>query len=383
MVQPQDLQLEDYFLNTKTILITGARSFAALDLSRALASSGIRVICADSMEKSLSRYSGKISGFYKIASPAFQFETFVLDLQNIIEKERIDLIIPTCEEVFYIGKAKDRLPTAVFTESFERLEMLHNKWKFYQLLCRLGFSTPETILWDKKAKCDGKWILKPIYSRFAAKVQVVDGSWPKWKENPSNPWIAQRYIDGEKLCSYSICQQGRITAHGVYKVLHSMGIGSAICFQTCMAPDVDDFIHQFVAKINFTGQIAFDFIRKDKLYCLECNPRSTSGIHLFERNKKLANCFFDPDERVLPKDQLIFHEHLFMLWYGIKQKEIFSKKFWGHFFAGKNPLWMKGDNRVLAFMPLMLLDAAKQTILKGQGFHQAMSRDIEYNGESS
>lgn len=368
-------------MNTKSILITGARSFAALDLSRALAAAGMRVVCADSMEKSVSRYSGKASRFYKTASPAFQFESFVSDLQKIIAEEKIDFIIPTCEEVFYIAKAKERLSTVVFAESFERLEILHNKWKFYQLLCKLGGSTPETNLWDGKENRDGKWILKPIYSRFAAKVQVIDGNWPKWENNPSNPLIAQRYVEGEKLCSYSICHEGRLTAHGVYTVLHSMGIGSAICFQSVRAPDVDAFVRRFVAEIGFTGQIAFDFIRGDKLYCLECNPRATSGIHLFERNAKLADSFFNKGEVLYPKDQAIFHEHLFMLWFGLKQKEIFSLRFWRHFFAGKNPLWMKGDNRVLGGLPIMLLDAAKQTLFKGQGFHQAMSHDIEYNGE--
>lgn len=369
-------------MNTKTVLITGARSFAALDLARMFASAGIRVICADSVEKSVCRYSGAVSRFYKIAPPAFAFEAFVSDLKKIVKEERIDLIIPTCEEIFYLGKAKDRLGAAVFAESFERLELLHNKWKFYELLCRLGFSTPETKLWGGQTFA-GKWILKPVYSRFAAKVRVVNGKWPVYEKNSLNPWIAQRYIEGEKLCSYTICHKGKITAHGVYKVLHAMGIGSAICFQSVKDADVDDFIQKFVVAIEFTGQIAFDFIRGDKLYCLECNPRSTSGLHLFERSKELVLSFFNVGEVLLPKEQTIFHEHLFMLWYGIKQKEIFLKPFWSHFFAGKNPLWMQGDNRVLARLPMMLIDAAKQTLFQGKGFHEAMSRDMEYNGETS
>jgi predicted ATP-grasp superfamily ATP-dependent carboligase len=370
-------------LNTKSILITGARSFAALDLARTLSKAGMRVVCADSLDKAIARYSLKVSQFYKIAPPAYEFERFVTDLNAIIAKEKIDFIIPTCEEIFYLAKAKNQLHAPVFAENFDTLEMLHNKWRFYQLLCKLGFSSPQTQLWDGKNNPVGKWILKPIYSRFAAKVQVVDGNWPKWDTNPLNPLIAQRFIEGEKLCSYSICHEGRLSAHGVYTVLHSMGIGSAICFQSVVAPDVDEFTRKFVAEIKFTGQIAFDFIRKDKLYCLECNPRSTSGIHLFENAIKLADCFFNIDKVLYPKDQVIFHEHLFMLWYGIKQKEIFSLKFWRHFFAGKNPLLMDGDNRVLAAMPAILLDTAKQTFFKGQGFHQAMTRDIEYNGEKS
>ena len=323
-------------MNTKSILITGGRSFAALDLARALATAGMKVICTDSIDKAISRYSGKVTRYYKTAAPAFQFERFVADLQEIIAKEQIDFVIPTCEEIFYISKAKERLPTVVFAESFERLERLHNKWKFYQLLCQLELPTPETHLQHgENVNVHGKWVLKPIYSRFASKVQVIEGPLPKWEHHPSNPLIAQRYIEGEKFCSYSICHQGHLKAHGVYKILHAMGIGSAICFQSVRAPDVDDFIHRFVRETQFTGQIAFDFIRGNKLYCLECNPRATSGIHLFECNAKLAGSFFNKGELLEPKEQTIFHEHLFMLWFGIKQKEIFSKAFWRHFFAGK------------------------------------------------
>jgi hypothetical protein len=368
-------------LNTKTILLTGARSFAALDLARAFAAAGVRVVCADSLNKSICRYSRSVSRYYTTASPAAQFELFVADLQRIIEREKIDFLIPTCEEVLYVGKAKDRLPTTVFAEPFERLEELHNKWKFFRLLCKLGYRTPETYLWTEGEERPGKWIIKPVYSRFAARIHVVEHSWPSLSSTPTNPLLVQRYIDGEKLCSYSICHEGKLTAHGVYTVLHSMGIGSAICFRSVTAPDVDAFVHKFVAEYQFTGQIAFDFIRGQTLYCLECNPRATSGIHLFERSPEIAKSFFSKSEYLIPKEQKIFHEHLFLLWYGIKQKEVFSTTYWRHFFAGSNPLWMRGDNRILAAMVLIFADLATRTLFQGKGFNQAMTQDIEYNGD--
>jgi predicted ATP-grasp superfamily ATP-dependent carboligase len=375
------LNTKSSLTNPKTLLLTGARSFAALDLARTFSSAGARVICADSFNKSICRYSRSVSCFYEIAPPSTKFESFVADLQKIINKEHVDMLIPTCEEILYVGKAKDQLETSVFAESFERLEELHNKWKFYQLLSLHGFVTPETYLWKEGETPPGKWIIKPMFSRFAASIHVVEHSWPQLTAPPSNPFICQRYIEGEKLCSYSICHRGKITAHGVYTVLHSMGIGSAICFKSVKNQDVDDFIQKFVATIGFTGQIAFDFIQADRLYCIECNPRATSGVHLFERSKDLARSFFNNDTLILPKEGKTFHEHLFMLWYGIKQKEIFSRLFWSHFFSGKNPLWMKSDNRVLAAMPIILIDIAMRTLFRKQGLHQAMTQDIEYNGE--
>jgi len=368
-------------LNTKSILITGARSFVALDLARTFFDAGMRVICTDSLGASICRYSKKVHRFYQIASPRFQFEAFVLDLQKIIKKEKIDCIIPTCEEVFYLGKAKDRLETSLFCEEFEALEILHNKWKFYTLLVDLGLNTPETYLWKGEIKEKGKWIIKPIYSRFAAHTQLIEGKWPNRKESLSNPLIVQKFIHGKNVCSYSVCHQGEITAHSVYQVLHSMGIGSAICVESIHSPEIDDFVKHFIKERNFTGQIAFDFILSDKLYCIECNPRATSGVHLFEKNPMFAQSFFTNEKRFTPKLGTIFHDHLFMLWFGIKQREILQKKFWSRFFKGKSPLWMKGDNRTICGLPMILFEIANKTLFKRKGFHQAMSEDIEYNGE--
>lgn len=368
-------------MNTKSILITGARSFVALDLARTFFDAGMRVICVDSLRASICRYSKKVNSFYQIASPRFQFEEFVSDLQKIIKKENIDCIIPTCEEVFYLGKAKNQLETSLFCEKFEDLEILHNKWKFYHLLLDLGLNPPETHLWKGEKKEREKWIIKPVYSRFAAHIQVVEKTWPDWKECLSNPLILQRYIDGKKICSYSICHQGSLSAHSTYQVLHSMGIGSAICLQSIYSPEVEEFVKHFAKERNFTGQISFDFILSDKLYCIECNPRTTSGVHLFEKNPELAHAFFSKKEMLTPKIGMISHDHLFMLYFGIKQKEFMQKRFWKHFFQGKSPLWIKGDLRSICGLPMILFEIASKTLFKRQGFHQAMSEDMEYNGE--
>ncbi len=368
-------------MSTKTVLITGARSFVALDLARVFHHAGFRVICADSIRNGACRFSGCVTRYYLTSAPAFTYEEFVSDINGIIEKEEVDFLVPTCEEIFYISKAKNRLNTVVFAENFELLELLHNKWKFYQLLCKLGLSTPDTYLWEEGVEREGKWVQKLVYSRFAASVRISGENHREFTHNPENPLLEQAFIQGEKICSYSICHKGKIVAHAVYLVLHSMGIGSAICLKTIRDFEVDEFVTAIVSHLNFTGQIAFDFIRHEKLYCLECNPRGTSGVHLFQRHEELASCFFREEREVLePENSGIFHDHLFMLWYGVKQKEIFTRKFWHSFFKGKNPLWSRGDNRVVASMPLMLYEAFKMTLLQNKSFHEALSEDIEYNG---
>lgn len=367
-------------MNIKTILITGARSFAALDLARMFFNLSIKVITADCIKTSVCQLSKTVSMHYQTASPQYHFERFVNDLQHIVLKEKIDLIIPTCEEIFYLSQASNKISAPIFCPPFELLKQLHNKWEFYNLLLKMGFKTPKTYLLSQNCPENGKWILKPVYSRFAAKVKVVNGSITSYPLDSINPWIAQEFIEGEKLCSYTVCHEGKVAAHGVYTILHSMGIGSSICFKSVQNDQIDDFVRRFVSQTKFTGQIAFDFIQNDTLYCIECNPRATSGIHLFKRSEKLAKSFFTCKEPLRPIENQIFHDYLFMLWFGIKQKEIFTKSFWHHFLSGKSPLWCNGDNALILKLPVILLNTAKVTLLKKQTFSQAMTEGIEYNG---
>jgi predicted ATP-grasp superfamily ATP-dependent carboligase len=368
-------------LNIKTVLITGARSFAALDIARIFNKANIRVIGCDCISTSLTKFSKAISKYYTTPSPQNDYESFIEAIKGIVKKENIDLIIPTCEEIFYLSKAKDKVCVPIFCESFDILKKLHNKWQFFQLIKEMGLKTPKTCLASQGCVEDKTWILKPVYSRFAANITIKKGPIKPYKDDPNNPWIIQEYIKGEKFCSYSICHKGQILAHGVYKVLHSMGIGSSICFQSVNHQKIDTLTEKFVKNMKFTGQIAFDFIENEDVYFIECNPRATSGIHLFNKNPKIASCFLSQDISLRAQSQEIFLDPLFMLWYGIKQKEIFSKKFWLHLFKGKSPLLHKGDNTLLLKLPILLLNLSKVTLFKNKSFNQAMTEGIEYNGE--
>jgi hypothetical protein len=52
-----------------------------------------------------------------------------------------------------------------------------------------------------------------------------------------------------------------------------------------------------------TGQLAFDFVETDsgRLVAIECNPRATSGIHLFSGSADLAQSMTEPVTGTPPK----------------------------------------------------------------------------------
>lgn len=364
-------------MSTKTVLLTGARAPATLDLARSFYQLGYRVICVDSLGCALSRYSKAVTRFEKIASPVEHFSTFASDLQRIVKEENVGLLIPMCEEVLYVAQLKEKLNCSVFCPTFEEVEALHNKWSFYEMVKKYS---PKTELLSART-LQPPYVVKPIYSRFAAQLEIVKKN-REIENDPVNPKIAQSYVEGTSFCSYSVVISGKVLAHGAYEVLHSIGVGSAVSMKSIDDTEIEKFVSDFVQKRRYTGQIAFDFIRSSqKLYVIECNPRATSGVHLFKCNPKLAKAFLG--EGFLKADiGSIYQEPLTMMWHGFKQKEIFYKRFWKHLFKGKNILLGVFDFGPLFALPLILFEVVKLTLFRKKKFSEALSEDVEYNGEA-
>ena len=291
-------------MNIKNILITGSRAPATLFLIRKLKKAGYNVFTAESCNYFISKYSNCVTKNYKITAPNTDFEQFIKDIIEIVRKEKIDLIIPTCEEIFHISKGKDYIEKycKVFCDSHEKLIELHNKWEFYNKIKNLNYSIKLPQSWyvenindlEKVIQKNKKYILKPVYSRFSTKTKIIENI-PKRLEE--NKYILQEFIEGEQICSYSIIKNHKIKLYSDYKTEYSANSGATIAFCYEGNEEIKKFAEEFSKKENFEGQIAFDFIKNDKgLYLIECNPRLTSGIQLFEDEKVISNVFCESEE---------------------------------------------------------------------------------------
>ncbi len=304
-----------FYNAAKRVLLTGGRAPAALELARLLAGAGHKVYMAESCSAQLCLRSKAVAKSYKTPKPSEEPEAYLATLKTIIDMQKIDWLIPTCEEIFYISRGIDKLSEHcfVFTESLDKLRTLHSKWEFMHKMEEKGFLVPVTHLLSTKEQVEkvlelpGKWVFKPVFSRFSAKVFFVERSSLTEKQahtlfcgalkglSNEQPWVAQQFIKGTAFCSYSIAHRGVNTAHVVYPVSFTAGRGAAISFESVCHPEIDRFVEQFVATEQFTGQIAFDFIQSEttkQLYPIECNPRLTSGIHLFQVEDRIDHAFF-------------------------------------------------------------------------------------------
>jgi len=181
---------------------------------------------------------------------------------------------------------------------------------FIQLAFGLGLSVPETSLIESvddlptAFSCWPRLVLKPVYSRFAARTLLCPSrsqAEAAFRASPGTAWVAQKYLSGRQICTYSVAHQGRLTAHCAYPSEFTAGLGSTILFRAIDHPAALEWVQCFVAERQFTGQISFDFIENDKgnIFALECNPRATSGVHLFADSADFSATFLDPNKPCL------------------------------------------------------------------------------------
>src|SRR5512140_1701805 len=101
------------------VLLTGGRAPATLELARLFHRSGHRVFVAESLRGHLSAPSRAVNGNFVVPPPRQDTEGFIKALRGIIAAQHIDLLIPTCEEIFYVSKGLHELPCKVLAEPID------------------------------------------------------------------------------------------------------------------------------------------------------------------------------------------------------------------------------------------------------------------------
>jgi len=296
----------------KRILITGGRAPAALELARQFRKSGCLVFLAESLPVYLSRRSSAVSGAFSVRAPNQDPDGFAEDLARIAHEASIDVILPTCEEVFFVARAwktfRALFPAGceAWVDDPEKLRLLHSKWDFNLVAQQTGPVPCTRVLTSmselreavRSANAKEGFVLKPVFSRFAAKTMIVPKtSQIEWENriatllqdppsplNSQNPWVFQRFLTGSEYCSYGVAREGKLLAHVTYFNRFRAGRGAGIAFEVIHHAAIEDWVTRFVADQEFTGQIAFDFIESEDgtIRPLECNPRATSGVHFFD-----------------------------------------------------------------------------------------------------
>ena len=374
-------------------LITGARAPVALELARNLNKHGHYVVMADSLRFPISRNTNAIKQFYHIVKPRHNIKLFKNSLLEIIQKENIDFLIPTCEEVFYIAHIKPLLEKScqVICPSFELISQFHSKSKILDLCSELDINIPKTSKFSLKelSKISDftEKVVKREFCRFGT--DVIINPTPKLIQkikphSAHHEFLLQEKIHGVELCAYAIAYGGEINAESIYQPIHKLKQAAGIYFDPVENISISNFIQKFCQKYQITGQISFDFIvNKQGTYLIECNPRATSGLHLLN-NKNLSLCFigknqFQNDTKISEAKMV----RLAMLLLALPKALISLqfKSWWADFNFAKDVISSNKDKRFLLYPFLSLAELVFIAIKEKVSLRAASTMDIEWDGE--
>jgi ATP-grasp domain len=364
------------------VLLTGSRAPATLELARLCALAGHEVHVADTHRWDVCRGARCVTKRHRLPAPRASRSHYALALHEIVRRELIDVVVPTCEEVFHVAAIRDEIGARVACEPLERLAPLHDKWRFIGACDAAGTAVPRTYQLTQDTALDalppGEYVVKPRYSRFATRVTRwrTGSAMPRQIDAQSGDWIVQEYRRGVSLCSWSVAAHGVVTAHAAYAADVTAGaMGAAISFHSIRHDAVLAWVRKFIAFHQLTGQFAFDFIETGNSLCaIECNPRLTSGIHCFRGRPDAVLALLDPESahrhRSLEAPPgLHFRSQLAMLSYGR----------WPS--PGESLLHANDDpwpRRLQLYTWLRMLISSALT---GSGPRRWSTRDIEWNGE--
>lgn len=287
------------------MLITGARAPVAMDVARSFLAAGHSVRLADSVRPYAAQWSmaGR-AGILRLPSARYAFPAYREQLQHWAIANADGLLLPTCEEIFYVAQAaaQDGFAHQVLAPTPAVLRRLHSKIEFPAWARSIGIPAPETHAissaqqWASLTARDLRaLVLKPEFSRFGTAALVRPTSRAATAAAARAPqaagrWAVQPFVAGEEICLWSFAREGTIVASAAYRPTWRLGSSASFAFEALDCPAALEVARALASDARITGQLSFDLIldSSGNAVPIECNPRSVSGVHLFGGGAALA-----------------------------------------------------------------------------------------------
>lgn len=372
-----------------TVLVTGARAPAAVHMGRLLSDAGIHVVYADSCRSQIAIASRSCRAFELLPAPVLDLNAYETALRHVIDRHSIDHVIPTCEEIFHLAQVKLSVP--LWAPPLDMLARAHNKYTFVEWAREIGLPVPKTSIVTTRADLDAcmkeadRLVFKPAWSRFASSVRIRPTSrqLSDISPTPSMPWVAQEFLHGREVSVFAFARTGQLAGLSAYTSLFRAGRGAGICFEPVRSPALTTWVETFVRNTHWNGQISFDMIETapEHFVAIECNPRTTSGIHAF----KGASDFSDAAFRTgiaKPAHTGLLSSRMAMWWFGLPQalRDDRWQSWRSAMRTSQDILDWPSDPGPRSAQLATVLQFAKVAVAKGISLQRASTYDIEWNG---
>lgn len=378
-----------------TVLLTLGRLPKGLEVARALASNGCRVLVADPFRNHLCKPSRSVSKSFQVCAPNKDASKFAQDLVEIVERENVDLIVPISEEGLHVLQIADQFPENVVIHgaSFELVSKLHDKLQFIQFADTLGLDVPVTFSADEAAAAklvnETRCIVKPRHSASGIGFVALEKneSIPDFPDEIVSGWLVQEKLDGRLVSTFSICHHGVVLETVLYEADVLTGTVAVGFRRLEDIAAVNEWIEGFANATGYDGFLSFDMIidANGVARPIECNPRLTSGVHFLEASG-LAEAILRPEAGLVLNFKV--HERM-------QQGYSVLTEAYAHFlrprvFAqairqmtkARDVVWDASDPAPFLLMTPMCWDLLRPTIFSRITLAEAAMRDIAWFGRS-
>jgi len=270
-----------------TVLVTLGRLPKALDLCRSFALAGWRVVVAEPHARHLCGASNSVTRSLRVPAPAEGKRAYLKALAEIARFHGAQLVVPVSEEAMHVAFLPALLPDLpVFAMPPGTMLALHHKGGFVEAAQAADVAVPETHPLGSDAAAamarEGRVVVKPAHSAAGRGVRVIDPGQALPPADSGEPAVVQRFLPGPEYSSCSIARGGRVLGTAIYRGVQFAG-SVAVAFERVAHAEAEAWIARMVAALGWTGFISFD-MREDeagRIHGIECNPRTTSGLHFF------------------------------------------------------------------------------------------------------
>jgi ATP-grasp domain len=385
----------------KTVLITFGRSFLALHLARLMSAGGHDVLISDSVPFPITRFSSAVKKTFRTPRPRSEPVEWTRAVARIAREEAVDLVVPVHEGTEILANTIKRYTglfppgCKLFFSDFDLEARLENKYEFQAALKSLGMPTLDFALVGSQEELealdfDQPFALKPVYSRGSQEIhKVCRGELPRGLSfDAENPWIAQEWADGANYCSYTVCHNGRVKAHAVYPVRYAIEGTSCLTFESIQHAGITEWVRECVKAFNFTGQLGLDFVEVAGrgLFPIECNPRATSGILMFDPQTRVDRAFFgENDEVVMPEPcarKMLGPGMLMYGWRKSARKENSLSGFLRDYLRTEGVICTRQDPAPCLALPLAMGNILAEAARYRVNIPEAFMHDHEWDGTS-
>jgi predicted ATP-grasp superfamily ATP-dependent carboligase len=369
-----------------TALVTLGRLPKALDIARALQASGWRVIVAEPYARHLTGASRAVSRSFRVTAPTLDPDQYLRELQQIIDDESVELVVPVSEETMHVAALHKALHCGgvrLFTMPPDQVRRLYDKFGFIQYSESLGLSVPKTIALPGAAEFTGPVVVKPRLSCGGRGVRVFQSLSDALDQSTGPGLIAQAWVEGSVHSTCSVVHEGRCLGTVVYRAAQLSG-SVAVAFDRVDHPGIQSWVQSFAKSAHWSGFLSFDFI-VDALgnpSAIECNPRATSGIHFFAQ-ADLGAAMSHPESveqlRLRPERRL---QQFWACLTEVQKKPFGRTLFQGiaQLFSTPDVSWRWNDPWPLLGMPYTAWPIIAAANRAGVSFGEVATSDLDWRG---